>query len=247
MCRWCTHRFVTSLLILCCLFFAGCYGRSVAPVVNGWSGQSGSASKYRVQLGDTLYSIAWAYGVDFRDLAAANHLKSPYAIHAGQELMIARGRTYIAKPISTTTQSSKQASKWRVRRTKTLAMPAQPIGKWQMPAQGKIVKKYSTKFAGNKGIDIAGRYGEPVRAAASGRVVYSGSSLKGYGNLIIIKHNDAYLSAYAFNKKLLVREGQSVKAGQKIAEMGRNNNNQVMLHFEIRRNGKPVNPIRYLG
>jgi len=233
--------------MLCCVLLTGCYGRSIAPVVDGWSKQSGAASKYRVQPGDTLYSIAWAYGIDFRDLAAANHLKSPYTIHVGQELVVAQSKTAAVKKASTASRKSKSFSKQRVRRTKTVAKPTQPVGKWRMPAKGKIVKKFSTKFAGNKGIDIAGRFGEPVRAAAGGRVVYSGSGLKGYGNLIIIKHNDEYLSAYAFNKKLLVHEGQRVKAGQEIALMGRNNNKQVMLHFEIRRNGKPVNPMRYLG
>jgi lipoprotein NlpD len=120
------------------------------------------------------------------------------------------------------------------------------IQHWLWPAKGKISKKFALK-SGNKGINISGQFGEAVIASAAGLVVYSGSSLRGYGNLIIIKHNANYLSAYAHNKNILVKEEQTIKAGQKIATMGRANDGQVVLHFEIRHNGKPVNPLRYLG
>jgi lipoprotein NlpD len=119
-------------------------------------------------------------------------------------------------------------------------------GGWQWPAQGDVLKGFSLQMGGNKGIDIAGNLGDPVRAVAPGKVVYSGSGLRGYGNLVIIKHSDNYLSAYAYNKKLLVKEGDVVKAGAEIAKMGQNDAGRVMLHFEIRRNGKPVNPLLYL-
>jgi lipoprotein NlpD len=117
---------------------------------------------------------------------------------------------------------------------------------WFWPAQGKVVKGFSLASGGNRGIEIVGRVGEPVFASAGGKVVYSGSGLRGYGNLIIIKHNDSYLSAYAHNKRLLVKEGMQVKAGQIIALMGNNDAGQVLLHFEIRRNGKPINPMLFL-
>jgi lipoprotein NlpD len=116
---------------------------------------------------------------------------------------------------------------------------------WGMPAQGKLIAQFS-ESANRKGIDIAGKLGQPVVASAPGKVVYSGSGLRGYGKLIIIKHNKSYLSAYAHNDKVLVKEGQSVTRGQKIAEMGNTDADQVKLHFEVRLLGKPVDPAKYL-
>ncbi|GLO59924.1 membrane protein [Vibrio sp. MACH09] len=120
------------------------------------------------------------------------------------------------------------------------------ISKWSWPTKGRVIKSFSTGDQGNKGIDIAGQRGQSIVSTASGTVVYSGNALRGYGNLIIVKHNDNYLSAYAHNDRLLVQEGQSVKAGQKIATMGSSGANRVKLHFEIRYQGKSVNPKRYL-
>ncbi|MEH6344918.1 MAG: peptidoglycan DD-metalloendopeptidase family protein [Bermanella sp.] len=118
--------------------------------------------------------------------------------------------------------------------------------RWTWPAKGKLIAKFSAKSPANKGIDIAGGLGESVTAAAAGSVVYAGSGLLGYGNLVIIKHNEQYLSAYAHNKRLLVKESQKVKAGQTIAELGSSGTDKVKLHFEIRRQGKPVDPMLYL-
>ena len=120
-----------------------------------------------------------------------------------------------------------------------------PALEWVLPAKGKVIEQFS-ESANRKGIDIAGKLGQPVMASASGKVVYSGSGLRGYGKLIIIKHNNTYLSAYAHNDKILVKEGQSVSRGQKIAEMGNTDASQVELHFEVRRFGKPVDPAKYL-
>ena len=136
--------------------------------------------------------------------------------------------TTSTKKVTTTTSSSNKRLTWR----------------W--PTSGKILSTYSKSAAGRKGIDIAGKSGQSIIAAASGKVVYSGNGLPRYGNLLIIKHNDVYLSAYAHNKTLLVKEGQLVKAGQKIALLGRSGTQQNQLHFEIRRNGKPVDPMRFL-
>lgn len=116
--------------------------------------------------------------------------------------------------------------------------------KWAWPSSGKVIAPFSEP--GNKGVDIAGKLGQPVLASADGKVVYSGSGLRGYGKLIIIKHNKTYLSAYAHNSRLLVKEGQSVTKGQKIGEMGNSDTDQIKLHFEIRRLGKPVDPLKYL-
>ncbi|EOS96031.1 murein hydrolase activator NlpD [Erwinia tracheiphila] len=121
-----------------------------------------------------------------------------------------------------------------------------PVGSWRWPTDGKIIDNFSASEGGNKGIDIAGSPGQPVLSTASGRVVYAGNALRGYGNLIIIKHNDDYLSAYAHNDTMLVREQQEVKSGQKIATMGSTGTSSVRLHFEIRYKGKSVNPLRYL-
>jgi len=120
-----------------------------------------------------------------------------------------------------------------------------PVLEWSLPATGKLIGQFSESDR-RKGIDIAGKLGQPIMASASGRVVYSGNGLRGYGKLIIIKHNSTYLSAYAHNEKILVKEGQKVTRGQKIALMGNTDANQVELHFEVRRFGKPVDPAKYL-
>ena len=120
-----------------------------------------------------------------------------------------------------------------------------PVLEWSLPAQGKVISQFS-ESDNRKGIDIAGKLGQPVMASANGKVVYSGSGLRGYGKLIIIKHNNTYLSAYAHNNRILVKEGQSVSRGQKIAEMGKTDAKRVELHFEVRRYGKPVDPAKYL-
>nr|WP_194717254.1 peptidoglycan DD-metalloendopeptidase family protein [Vibrio sp. S9_S30] len=129
---------------------------------------------------------------------------------------------------------------------KTIKKNNTNISKWLWPTKGRITKGFSTGEQGNKGIDIAGQRGQSIVSTAEGIVVYSGNALRGYGNLVIVKHNDNYLSAYAHNERLLVKEGQSVKAGQKIATMGSSGTNSVRLHFEIRYQGKSVNPKRYL-
>ena len=133
----------------------------------------------------------------------------------------------------------------KVAKSKTTTKSSK-IGKWLWPTKGRVIRKFSSGELGNKGIDIAGQRGQSVISTAGGVVVYSGNALRGYGNLIIVKHNDNYLSAYAHNDSLLVREGQSVNAGQKIATMGSSGSNRVKLHFEIRYQGKSVNPQRYL-
>ncbi|WGV99922.1 peptidoglycan DD-metalloendopeptidase family protein [Vibrio sp. YMD68] len=128
----------------------------------------------------------------------------------------------------------------------TTKTKSEKVNSWIWPTKGRIIKKFSAGEQGNKGIDIAGQRGQAIVSTAGGTVVYSGNALRGYGNLVIVKHNDNYLSAYAHNDRLLVQEGQSVKAGQKIATMGSSGTSSVRLHFEIRYQGKSVNPNRYL-
>ncbi|WP_422475067.1 peptidoglycan DD-metalloendopeptidase family protein [Endozoicomonas sp. ALB032] len=203
-----------------------------------------------VRGGETLFSIAWLYSRDYKELAAVNGIRSPYTIFPGQHINLTSSSYVSHSPgpvIKSTTISSKSAA---VKKT-TVKMPVKverssSISSWRWPANGKVVQGYHNGNGLNKGIDIRGKLGEPVSAAAAGEVVYAGSELAGYGKLIIMKHNNSYLSAYAHNKELLVREGDSVKAGQKIAEIGSTGTTEPKLHFEIRHNGKPVDPMRFL-
>lgn len=186
-----------------------------------------------VTKGETLYAIAWRYGLDYRSLAQQNHIAAPYAIQVGQHINLKQS---IAANEAERLNSTPVA---KIIHHETISAHATSPRGWLMPAKGSI----STI---QKGINIVGRLGEPIHAAASGKVVYSGSGLRGYGNLILIKHNQLYFSAYAHNRINLVREGQQVKQGQKIAEMGNTGTNKVMLYFEIRRAGKPIDPIPLL-
>ena len=157
----------------------------------------------------------------------------------------ASAETTIAKGESTTKPAAKFEGKADTSTGESADGGEEPALEWSLPAQGKVIGKFS-ESANRKGIDIAGKLGQPVLASAPCKVVYSGSGLRGYGKLIIIKHNKTYLSAYAHNDKILVKEGQSVTRGQKIAEMGKTDTDQVKLHFEVRRLGKPVDPAKYL-
>ncbi len=319
---------IKQLIILSLVFsLVGCAtSDDEAPVVNHSRLESINTEQYRVQQGDTLYSIAWASNLDYRQLAKMNHLKAPYSLRSGQVLRVklpVQRLAKLEKPLSLS-QSIKKSSKnnsfqldapklaqlsephfEKKLSTKSMdnkatleqnsrdrlqlpdpgvaripAFSANEINSQKSaqiydtksavneideqhakkdlifrkksvhfflwPTQGKVIGQSSEGQLGNKGLDITGQYGQPVKASESGTVVYSGSGLRGYGNLIIIKHNASYLSAYAHNSELMVSEGVQVKAGQEIALMGRAPSGQVMLHFEIRRDGKPINPTQYL-
>ncbi|MDH3353770.1 MAG: LysM peptidoglycan-binding domain-containing protein [Chromatiales bacterium] len=213
--------------------------------------------KHRVKKGETIYSIAFRYGVDYRSLAKDNKIVAPYQILVGQQLRVipqANSPSVVAskKPASikkpkrvTTSIRGKTRSKRKKKPTKSAASYSNRKVYWSWPVKGKLVTTFSPKDY-RKGLDIRGKVGSRIVAADSGDVVYSGNGLLGYGNLIIIRHNSSYLSAYGHNRKLLVKAGAKVKKGEKIAEMGRTRKKGAILHFEIRRNGKPVNPLRYL-
>lgn len=213
--------------------------------------------------GETLYSIAWRYGLDYRQVAQWNGVAPPYFIYAGRRLALRPPAP--AKPAKATTTAPRPATQPRKAPealtapardpSATKPLPAQKTAsaesvdtagtiRWQWPAKGKVVNAESAW--GSTGLNIFGQSGQPIVAAAPGEIVYSGSGLAGYGKLIIIKHDDSYLSAYAHNDRLLAQEGARVAGGQQIAEMGSSGARQVMLHFEIRRNGKPVPPLQYL-
>ncbi|MEE8339919.1 MAG: peptidoglycan DD-metalloendopeptidase family protein [Xanthomonadales bacterium] len=232
---------------------------------------------YRVRKGDSLHAIAFNYGLDWRDIAAWNHIRAPYLIYPDQELRLAPPRQYsssAAKPgnqpaparstsqtvppraassktssqssATTTALKTPQASTKSSLPRSSITAPGSDPATWMWPTSGKIISNYKANDSSRKGIDISGKEGQAIIAAAPGEVVYSGSGLIAYGELIIIKHSDQFLSAYAHNRKRLVAEGQKVKAGTKIAEMGRNDRNQILLHFEIRVNGNPRDPLNYL-
>ena len=202
-----------------------------SPTVSAPVNRAGSVT---VQKGDTLYGLARRHGVSTHTLARANNLKKPYVIYPGQQLRL---QSKVAV--------SSQKKPPSIGKTSTATQKNVKLV-WQWPIKGMLIGKFNSKQNDAKGIDIAGTEGKPVKAAATGKVVYSGNGLISYGNLVIIKHNRSYLSAYAHNRKLLVKEGQQVKAGQTIAELGQTGTDSPRLHFEIRRNGKPVDPLKHL-
>lgn len=291
-------RIVVGLLVLSVL--AGCASSGPrAPVVK--RGASPKAAPvnvkstekdwrprvYVVQKGDTLFAIAFNYGLDPRELAEQNAIQDPNLIKVGQQINLFAGAgagavapraavveskislvkdqpkvvkyPYSESAISQAEGGVAKAEAKPKAETKAESKPeAKPESKaetvaeaddaleWSMPAQGKIIAGFS-EADNRKGVDIAGKLGQSIFASAPGKVVYSGSGLRGYGKLLIIKHNKTYLSAYAHNDQLLVKEGESVTRGQKIAEMGNSDSDQVKLHFEVRRLGKPVDPAGYLA
>ncbi|WP_419835050.1 peptidoglycan DD-metalloendopeptidase family protein [Endozoicomonas atrinae] len=242
------------LFLMTCLLIASCsHDPARVTVTDLRSPPKVTSGQHIVQRGETLYSIAWLYSRDFRELAQNNNIRSPYIIYPGQKINLSIRRYGVAtssvapvsQPKKAVTKSNESVKKYTAK-SSAKKSSSFTSGGWQWPAHGKIISAYSLKMPVNKGIDIGGKLGEPVKAAASGEVVYAGSDLSGYGRLIILKHNSSYLSAYAHNRDLLVNEGDSVKAGQKIAEIGSTGTTEPKLHFEIRRDGKPVDPMGYL-
>jgi len=241
-----------SGLALCGLLFcllSACTNNNYAPIYNLERPKTVTKGIHIVRRGDTLYSVAWRYGRDYRELAKANSIRWPYTIYLGQRISLSKKAPAKKWTPTTTSKQTKKEIKPQ-KKVVTQQKPApQPVMKkgpiaWYWPVKGRIVGKFNG--VSNKGVDIKGRAGQTVKAAADGVVVYAGSGLIGYGNLVIIKHSEAFLSAYAHNKKVLVAEKNKVKAGQKIAEIGSSGTSENKLHFEIRKNGKPVNPLWYL-
>ena len=236
---------------------------------------------HKVERGETLYSIGWAYGYDYRQVAKWNGISPPYHLSPGQRLRVAPPTGQSVKPLQEYQPEKSRENRVRVQKPAPVVGPSDekkaPSGytpdrvkkdvrtvvskvkqffgnqsiNWRWPTrERRILHTFSSKDPSRQGLDLTGKLGTPIYAAADGRVVYAGSGLTHYGKLIIVKHNEKYLSAYAHNKKLHVEEGQAVTAGQKIADMGDDSvsggTGRVKLHFEIRRNGKPVDPLSYL-
>jgi lipoprotein NlpD len=229
------------------------------------------SGEYRVVRGDTLYGIAFRHGLDYRDVARFNRISPPYTIYPGQIIRLRPGQVASARPGSGSASSAAPARTPTTATPRQTASPPPPAATgsapparpatnpsvatppstrgpvaWRWPADGQLIGRFVAGDQTRQGIDIAGNAGQPVRASADGVVVYSGAGLVGYGELVIIKHSDEWLSAYGHNRRRLVAEGEKVASGQQIAEMGRTGASRDMLHFEIRRNGKPVDPLPLL-
>lgn len=214
-------RIVWLVLVVCLL--ASCASAPEPPAT------------YTVRRGDTLYSIAKRYGLDYRDIARWNGIGRDYRIYVGQKLRLSPGRSS-----SRTASVAKKSSPVPA----AAAKPTGPPVSWQWPTEGTVTR--TQRPNGGQGLTIEGRLHQSIRAAGPGRVVYTGSGLLGYGQLIIIKHNDTYLSAYAHTASMLVKEGDTVRGGQPVATMGAGTQGKPMLYFEIREHGKPVDPLLFL-
>ena len=254
---------------------AGSPAPLVVPAVKPPPGfeNAGKPGYYTVKPGETLIRIGLESGQSHKDIARWNALENPNKIEVGQVLRVippVGDVVVVAKPVTsgsvTTTPIASAASTAVAAASspaKSASAPAaaasapakavvavaaptsgdEELG-WIWPGKGNVIAEFDE--AKNKGVDISGSVGDAVLAAADGKVVYAGAGLRGYGNLIILKHNNTYLTAYAHNQSLMVKEDQSVKKGQKIAEMGNSDADRVKLHFEVRRQGKPVDPLKYL-
>lgn len=268
-------------LLIAVLLLGGCSsGYAPAPVQDVSHSRPAkstvTAKTYQVKKGDTLFSIAFRSGMDYRSLAKLNRIAEPYRIYVGQVLVVAEDSQYQmgvrgpdnqskitnanhSNPVNSATSpkqakvvaSSNKSRYGQSQRDKDPEKPKNSVangkpGQWLWPVKGPILAKFSQQEHGNKGLDIGGALGTPIKAAAAGQVVYAGNALRGYGNLIIIRHNDDFLSAYAHNHRLLVKERDTVTAGQLIAEMGNTDAERIQLHFEIRFRGRSVDPLQYL-
>ncbi|MEM9398358.1 MAG: peptidoglycan DD-metalloendopeptidase family protein [Pseudomonadota bacterium] len=275
---FCFTIFISSLIL------NGCGSSARAPIEDHTRPGSISATRtYTVLSGDTLYSIAFRYGLDYKRLAAANDIPRPYTIFAGQRLLLeeatairaqasaetrsqtrdsnragrsaatATTSSSVSTPASVAGKSSGSAPVATTKKEPAVVKRKSPVttsdkavaaGSWRWPATGRVVRRFDGQL--QKGIDLAGNRGAPVVATAAGSIVYAGSGIAGYGLMLIVRHNDEYLSAYGHNERLLVREGDRVTAGQTIAELGSSGTDSVKLHFEIRRRGKPIDPLDLL-
>lgn len=222
---------------------------------DGLVGRTFEPNVYVVRPGDTVYSIAWRYRVDPDELIRWNDLDNPDQLRVGQRLRLSpRAASDVAEagparePEPVATGADRSARQPASSEPAPARRPSSSgaTGEWRWPTEGRVVGTFDDGRVAGRGVDIAGERGQPIQATAAGEVVYSGEGLQAYGRLVIIRHSGEYLSAYAHNSELLVREGQRVTAGQQIARMGDSGDGAAMLHFEIRRAGKPVDPMEYL-
>jgi lipoprotein NlpD len=236
-----------ALLLTLILILTACGGsRMYVPGMGAADEGTRNAGIHIVQRGETLYAIAFRYGLDYKGLAAANRIRSPYTIFVNQRIKLTTTTAAASTNVSSERQKNDTKAKATVVKKQPQKRSQESNLQWRWPVAGPVVNAFSLAGKVNKGVDIRGKLGESVVAAADGIVVYAGGGLRGYGKLVIVKHNDKFLSAYGHNRAILVKEGEKVKGGQIVAEIGSSSSNQEMLHFEIRRNGKPENPLLYL-
>lgn len=269
-----TQRSMSRLLIgafLVSVVLAGCSTstHAPAPITDIHSSTPSTAvgaraGQYTVQPGDTLYKISQQYGTTVQAIASANNITDPSQLRVGQTLNVQGAAPAIAPPASPapppvspapTTDTAVATPTPKPAETQPVAQPSSPVAtnsprasdanlvSWGWPATGSIIQGFT---ANTKGIDIQGNVGDPVVAAASGKVMYAGNGVRGLGNLILLGHSDGFITAYAHNDGLLVKTGQEVQKGEKIATLGQSDTTSPRLHFEVRRRGTPVNPLSYL-
>jgi lipoprotein NlpD len=251
-------------LQLCAILFyiglSGCASGGFVSIENKFAGTTKipKGGEYRIRQGDTLFGIALQADVDYRKLAQANNIAAPYVIYPGQKIKLKEKAVTLTesnkRPTSASTKPSNKprlsrhqskSVNTRLKSQATISDSSDPI-RWFWPLTGRVIAKFSTKQPINKGIDIKGQLGQSVRAAAAGKVVFAGVGPRGYGQLVIIDHNRQYLSAYANNRKVLVKENDLVQARQIIAQLNAEDAQRARLHFEVRRQGKPLNPLKLL-
>ncbi len=263
---------VCLMALLFSQWLTGCTAPVRAPVVSRDTPSvrhtSSRPSTYRVRSGDTLYSIAWRFSLNYASVAKWNGIRYPYTIYPGQRLTLApvkrasksppntpvtrktpktQGAVSQAKPVVSKKAVSQRSSKGVISKSSSGKKTPESLKlQWLWPTKGSLAERFVSGDPVRKGVKIKGRFGTTIKAAESGKVVYAGNGLIGYGRLVIIKHNKNYLSAYGYNRKIHVKEGDTVKKGVRIAEMGSDGNGKPMLHFEIRRNGAPIDPLKLL-
>lgn len=233
---------LNAIVLLLGLFLVACSSNKASTSKSSAGNYSGPV--YTVKRGDTLYRISRMTGSSVGELARLNGISAPYTLEVGQKLRVkgssgsSSKKTAVAKTSKPRSSSTSSVAK----------VAAPPVGSkcWRWPTTGKVIVPFSDSDGGNKGIDIAGKRGQPIYASAAGTVVYVGNQLRGYGNLVMIKHNEEYITAYAHNETTLVNTSQKVAAGQKIATMGSSGSDSVNLHFQIRYRANAIDPQRYL-
>ena len=231
--------------------------RPAETLANAGGTQSGAANSHTVARGDTLYSIAWTHNIDYRRLALVNNLSAPYTIYPGQQLNLSASGVsesaisalpdIPASPAGELASGTGQRPQAAIDARRTGIVTTRQVEgvSWQWPADGRMLSMFS-ESGSSRGVDIAGVQGQAVFAAADGDVVYAGSGIQGAGNLVILRHSARHLSAYMYNRRMVVSEGDRVRAGDKVAEMGSGPSGRDMLHFEVRVDGKPTDPVRFL-
>lgn len=255
------------IILVACVFFCSC--SSPNPNIEVVDHRYPSSTKvlyHVVAPGETLYAIAWRYNLNYKNLAKVNNIGSVYTIYPGQKIKLddrviddrPKNNNFVkvSKPPKSVvnysppvplTSIGERLEKASLEVNKSPESQNSSFSNtWLWPADGPVIEKFEANKGLHKGIDIGGKLGEPVRSASAGEVVYAGEGLRGYGKLIIIKHSEKYLSAYGHNEKVLVVEGDKVTAGQKIARLGSTGTDRVKLHFEIRYEGQPIDPLSRL-